>query len=100
MKRDILVEMQRTQGGSATVIPGWLDELEEEIVPWLQDRGRMSARDLAGALGVSESAAVHYICLLASEGRLVIEEVVVAPGREDDRAQEGRHGVVAGVPLG
>jgi predicted ArsR family transcriptional regulator len=82
------------------VIPGWLDELEEEIVPWLQDRGRISARDLAGALGVSESTAVHYICLLASEDRLVIEEVAVTPGHPDGMAKEARHGVVARVPLG
>ena len=60
------------------VIPGWLDEIEAEVVGCLCHRGPMSARQLAEALGVSEGSAVHFIHLLASEGRLSIERVVVA----------------------
>ncbi len=63
------------------MIPGWLDEIEEEVLSCLCNRGRgkISARELAGALGVSEAAAVHYLYLLASEGRLTIEVVAFAP---------------------
>lgn len=63
------------------MIPGWLDEIEEEVVSCLCDRGKTSVRELASGLGISEAAALHYVYLLASEGRLTIERIVVAPGR-------------------
>lgn len=70
------------------MIPGWLEEIEEEVVSCLSTRGRMSARELADALGVSEGTAVSYISLLASRGRLSIEGVAVPRGKGLQRQQE------------
>ena len=63
------------------MIPGWLDEIEEDVLSCLGSCERMSARDLAAALGVSETCAAHYLYLLASEGRLAIEVIALAPKR-------------------
>ncbi len=93
------------------MIPGWLDEIEEEVLACLCHREKISARELAGALGVSHAAAVHYLYLLASEGRLAIEVVGFAPGSEPGppsetplaparRSQEEAHGVLVGSSLG
>ena len=57
------------------MIPGWLDAIEDEVKTGLNPGGRISARELADALGVSERCAVGYITLLASSGRLRIEAV-------------------------
>ncbi len=64
------------------MIPGWLDEIETEVLGCLCHRGPMSARQLAEALGVSETSAVQYVYLLASERRLSIERVA-APGENE-----------------
>lgn len=93
------------------MIPGWLDEIEEEVLACLRARGKMSARELGDALGVSEGSAVHYIYLLASEGRLSIEGVAVPRRREpgplsacrverERESEEERHGIPAGSLLG
>jgi DNA-binding Lrp family transcriptional regulator len=57
------------------MIPGWVDAIEEEVRSCLRSAGRVSARELAEALGVSEESAVSYITLLAASGRLRIEAV-------------------------
>ena len=85
------------------MIPGWLDEIEEEVVSCLCTRGRMSARELGSALGISEASAVSYIYLLASEGRLTIEAVRVAErpsGSDGGSEREVDHGVLAGGAVG
>ena len=78
------------------MIPGWVDEIEAEVVGCLCHRGPMSARQLAEALGVSEASAVHYIHLLASEGRLSIERVTVAGESEAGPLCEPAGGVETG----
>lgn len=57
------------------MIPGWIDAIEAEVKSHVNPGGRVSARELADALGVSERCAVGYITLLASSGRLRIEAV-------------------------
>jgi len=78
------------------MIPGWLDEIEAEVMGCLCHRGPLSARQLAEALGVSEDSAVHFIHLLASEGRLSIERVAVAGESEAGLL----HGAAAGPEIG
>jgi predicted transcriptional regulator len=68
------------------MIPGWLDELEAEVLACLRTRGSLSVRELAEALGVSERCATGYVTLLASADRLRIERVslpapALAPSR-------------------
>ena len=67
------------------MIPGWLDEIEQDVTSCMCDRERMSARELADALGISEVSAMHYLYLLASEGRLAIEMFAVAPKKSATR---------------
>jgi len=57
------------------MIPGWLDEMEADVVECLEGRRRVSAREVAEALGMSEESAVRYIALPASAGRLRIDAV-------------------------
>ncbi|HAM60121.1 MAG: hypothetical protein A2X51_13425 [Candidatus Rokubacteria bacterium GWC2_70_24] len=94
------------------MVPGWLDAIEEEVLSCLRTGGTMSARELAGALGIPEGSAVYYIHLLASSGRLSIEGVAAASRRDatplrasairGERAgeTEEEHGVLAGGSLG
>lgn len=69
------------------MIPGWLDEIEEEVARCLCGSRALSARELAEALGVCEESAISYIALLASAGRLTIERVGL-PGRARRSASE------------
>jgi hypothetical protein len=57
------------------MIPGWLEEIMEEVSDCLAANGGLSARDLAARLGVSERAAVEYISILAAKGRVTIDRV-------------------------
>ena len=78
------------------MIPGWLDALQAEVAECLCARGSLSAHELAEWLGVSEAAAVSYITLLASAGRLTIERVSLpaeASRHSDD--ESGRPGADA-----
>ena len=50
------------------MIPGWLDEIEAEVLACVRARGGLSARYLAARLAVSESLAVGYICLFGRQG--------------------------------
>jgi DNA-binding transcriptional regulator GbsR (MarR family) len=61
------------------MIPGWLDDLEVEVLGCLARRGSMSVSELAEALGVSETCAASYAILLASARRLAIERVALLP---------------------
>jgi len=65
------------------MIPGWLDEIEREVVNCLGG-GSLHPHDLAGRLGVSERCAIGYITMLALAGRLVIELVATPPGRRGE----------------
>jgi hypothetical protein len=67
------------------VIAGWLEEIEREVVGCLTAPGELSLRDLADRLGVSERAAIGYVTLLASAGRLVIARVALPPGEPSHR---------------
>lgn len=68
------------------MVPGWLDAIEAEVTACLGPHDRLSARDLASALRVSESCALGYIVLLAGAGRLRIEAVSLPAG---DHLQAG-----------
>src|SRR5262245_46751347 len=61
------------------MVPGWLDEIEEDVVKWLGKRRGLSPRELAQALEVSEASALSYILLLAATGRVAIERVGLMP---------------------
>jgi hypothetical protein len=74
------------------MIPGWLDELEDEVARALPGEGSVSLGTLAAALGVSERCATSYVALLASAGRLTIERVSVPTRR---RGEFGREVVAA-----
>jgi len=81
-------------GGGVPLIPGWLDEIEEEVARCLCGGRALSARELAEALGVSEASAISYITLLASAGRLTIERVGL-PGGARRAASEDREPVLS-----
>jgi hypothetical protein len=53
------------------MIPGWLDEIEREVLGCLRGRGSLSVWEL----GVSESCASSQVILLVSARRLAIERV-------------------------
>jgi hypothetical protein len=65
------------------MIPGWLDEIEREVVSCLGGVS-LHPHELAGRLGVSERCAIGYITMLALAGRLVIELVATPPGRRSE----------------
>jgi hypothetical protein len=78
------------------MIPGWLDEVTEEVSRCLEASGRISALGLAEMLGISERTAVGYIALLAARGRVIIDSVslpegpgATTPDREGGRPTEG-----------
>ncbi len=77
------------------MIPGWLDEIEEDVEMCLGGRAGVSTRELAKSLGLSEGSAVSYICLLASAGRLTIERVSLP--RAADRRGDTGGGAAQGV---
>jgi DNA-binding Lrp family transcriptional regulator len=58
------------------MIGDWIAELEAEVLACLREGAAISPGELAARLGTSESTAISYICLLASEGRLTIERVL------------------------
>jgi hypothetical protein len=65
------------------MVPGWLDEIEREVVSCLGGGG-LHPHDLAGRLGVSERCAIGYITMLALAGRLVIELVALPPAGRNE----------------
>jgi hypothetical protein len=60
-----------------TMIPGWLDDMENEVLACLAGRQSLALPELARALGVSEECAASYVALLAGAGRVVIERVAL-----------------------
>lgn len=76
------------------MIPGWLDEIEEEVTACLSPSGSRSVGDLADSMRVSESCAFRYVALLASAGRLSVEWVslpsAAGPEGGDRQALVGR----------
>ena len=57
------------------MVPGWRDEIRDELRDCVLAHGPLSARQLATMLGVSERTAVGYIALLAADGELTIERI-------------------------
>ncbi len=60
------------KGKEYTMLTGWLDEVESEVVGYLQDHEPASLQDLASGLRISEALALSYISILAREGKLTI----------------------------
>ncbi len=54
------------------MIQGWVDEIESEVLGYLQTQQQSSLNDLAAALGISEALALSYITILAREGKVTI----------------------------
>lgn len=54
------------------MIQGWVDEIESEVLGYLQNQQQASLNDLAVALGISEALALSYITILAREGKITI----------------------------
>lgn len=50
---------------------GW-QEIDDQVLACLADRGPMSPDELGKELSMSEQAAISLICLLAQEGRVAI----------------------------
>lgn len=80
------------------MIPGWIDDIEQDVARCFCDGDTISPSELARRLGISESSAVSLICLLAPEGRVSIERVSLPrrtanQGHEDDPHRE--HGLVS-----
>jgi predicted ArsR family transcriptional regulator len=71
------------------MIPGWLDELEDDVTACLRARGDMSARELADTLNISETTTVSYICVLAARGGLTIERVSLPAEASRERRASG-----------
>lgn len=68
------------------MIPGWLEEIEDEVLNCLRTRGSISVQELAEALGVSERCATSYVTLLAFSERILIERVRLPEARRAARA--------------
>jgi hypothetical protein len=60
------------------MIAGWFEDLEKEVCACF-DHGTLTPEQLATRLGVSRATAVSFILLLASEGRVRIEQVSLTP---------------------
>ena len=56
----------------ATVIEGWVDEVESEVLAYLQKQQHSSLDDLAAALRISEAVALSYVTILARKGKVSI----------------------------
>jgi hypothetical protein len=54
---------------------GWWDEIEREILDWLERHGESTPAALGGRLGMSEASAVSLLATLASEGKVTISRV-------------------------
>jgi DNA-binding MarR family transcriptional regulator len=61
---------------------GWWNEIEVEILSWLQRAGESTPSELGRHLGMSASATTSLLAILASDGKLSITRVAVnrAPG--------------------
>ena len=73
------------------MVPGWLDEIEDDVVKCLGKCRGLSPRELAEALEVSEASALSYILLLAETGRLAIERVGPMPATSNSRLSRPAH---------
>jgi hypothetical protein len=60
------------------VIAGWFEDLEKEVCACFE-HGNLTPEQLGTRLGVSAATAVSFILLLASEGRVSIEQVSLRP---------------------
>ena len=54
------------------MLKGWLDEMETEVIGYLQNHQPASIRDLASGLRISEALALSYIGILARQGKVTI----------------------------
>jgi hypothetical protein len=70
------------------MIPGWKEETEREYLQLLWESSRVSPRDFASRLGVSECCAVYWLTELAKEGRVRILSVELVKDGDVPCAQE------------
>jgi DNA-binding Lrp family transcriptional regulator len=54
---------------------GWWNEIEREILDWLERQGELTPAALGERLGMSEASAVSLLAMLASEGKVTISRV-------------------------
>lgn len=75
--------------GGGRMLKGWLDEVETEVIGYLQDHQSASFRDLASGLRISEALALSYIGILARQGKVTISGLGIrghaAQPSSDDR---------------
>jgi hypothetical protein len=58
---------------------GWWKELDGQVRDCLERHGALAPADLARFLGLSESATISVLSLLAQEGKLRIARVELPP---------------------
>jgi DNA-binding Lrp family transcriptional regulator len=56
---------------------GWWNEIEVEILSWLQRDGELTPSELGRHLGLSASATASLLAILASNGKVRITRVAV-----------------------
>ena len=54
------------------MVPGWVDEIESEVMKHLRGREPVSLQALASAMRISETLALSYITILARDGKVTI----------------------------
>jgi hypothetical protein len=59
----------------------WWGDLDAAVMACLEARGAMAPNELGRHVGLSESAAVSLVCMLALEGRVQICLVEPGPAR-------------------
>ena len=57
---------------------GWWGELDDKVLGCLGSNGCMTPKDLSREVGLSESAIVSILCLLAQDGKIEIRLVAAA----------------------
>jgi len=68
--------------GEGLVMVDWWSETEHEIVECLRRDGALSPAELGRRVGVSETEAAMFLCMLAREGKIRIRLVESVDGSE------------------
>ena len=55
----------------------WWSETDDAILECLRSTGAMSPGELGGRVGISESEAIAFLCMLARQGRVCIRLVAL-----------------------
>ena len=72
LNRTLDVAKELASEGEDSVVKGWVDEIESEVMRHLRGHTPLSLEQLAAGMKISEALALSYISMLVREGKVTI----------------------------